>query len=72
VDTVAPTQASFVFLEGHEIPFVVMQDIVKFLANGLCKSDICESVVTPFVCVFPSPNHTVLPSVYMHLATCDC
>jgi hypothetical protein len=36
-------EASFVFLEGHGFNFVEIHNVVKFLANGLCKSDICGS-----------------------------
>jgi hypothetical protein len=44
-------EASFVFLEGHGFNFVEIHDVVKFLANGLCKSDICGSMDTPFLCI---------------------
>jgi hypothetical protein len=40
-----------VFLEGHGISFVEIHNVVKFLANGLSKSDIYESVETPFLCM---------------------
>jgi hypothetical protein len=45
------TEASSMFLESHDINFVEIHSVVKFLANGLCKSDIYESVETPFLCM---------------------
>jgi len=44
MDTVTLTEPGFVFQEGHGINFVEIHNVVKFLANGLCKSDIYESV----------------------------
>lgn len=42
MDAVTLTEASFVFMEGHEIDLVEIHNVVKFLANGLYKSDIYE------------------------------
>jgi hypothetical protein len=67
--TVTLTEASFVFLGGHEIDLVEIHNVVKFLANGLYKSDIYESVETPLLYNFPYPNCSVLLTVSMHVAT---
>ena len=45
------TKASFVFLEGHDNNFVEIHNVVKFLADGLCKNDIYKSVETQFLCM---------------------
>jgi hypothetical protein len=57
--------------EGHEIPFVWIKGIAKFLANGLCKCDIYESVKMPLLCLFTTTNHSLRPSVCMYVATCE-